>query len=301
VRHAGAVSSHGATEHHPGPGWPFWAPTEGEAIDRALTLAGVGSGDRFVDLGCGDGRVLVAAARRGAQVTGIESDAALVSEAKETLAEAGVDGTVLQEDIFGHPLDADVVFAYLSPATLQRLLPHFATLDPGARLVTIDFAVPGLIPQEEDGPARVYRTPLESVRQRRHIGWSAAGALVVALPDYESLTCLELVHPGGPVELSVTGDVTDIATFRAGLGRAESGDIVAVDIRWGEEEAGVVASGVVSITGLPEFPVFVLFSDDDIGMWELSDDGCTRLAEAFRRGVIPGTPEGLVAVALGQP
>ena len=52
--------------------WAFWAPTPDGIVERALDLAGVGPGMRFLDLGCGDGRVLVAAARRGADVRGIE-------------------------------------------------------------------------------------------------------------------------------------------------------------------------------------------------------------------------------------
>ena len=222
------------TEHHPGPGWPFWAPADTEAIERALDLAELGPGDRFVDLGCGDGRVLVAAARRG------------------------------------------------------------------ARLVTVDFAVPGLIADHADGPAHVYRAPARKVRRRTRTGWPSVGGLVVAVPDYESLTCLEVIHPGGPVTVGATGSLADVATVRAGRDHADPGDLVAIDVRWAEEEADVVADGAIVVTGLPEFPMFVLFADDDIGLWELSAEGCERLARAFARGGVPATAAGLVAVATGE-
>ncbi|HAS10802.1 MAG TPA: SAM-dependent methyltransferase, partial [Acidimicrobiaceae bacterium] len=85
--------------------WPFWAPSQAEAVEAALDLAGVGPGVHLLDLGCGDGQVLLAAARRGATVSGVEADADLVADTKEHLADAGVDADVRQGDLFDPAVD----------------------------------------------------------------------------------------------------------------------------------------------------------------------------------------------------
>ena len=117
--------------------WPFWAPSHEAGVEAALDLAGVGDGTRVCDLGCGDGQVLLAAARRGAVVSGIEADADLVDEARSNLAGHGIDAGIRLGDLFDPSieLDADVFFAYLAPATLQRLLPTLQA-HRGASLVT---------------------------------------------------------------------------------------------------------------------------------------------------------------------
>jgi SAM-dependent methyltransferase len=125
-------------------GWPFWAATTDERIDDALRLARLRPGERFLDLGCGDGRVLLRAAEDyGAEVTGVEVDPGLAAIARDVLATAGVEGTVLEEDFGSVSIDADVVFAFLSPATLQRLRPRLAALPPTSRVVTTGYPVPG--------------------------------------------------------------------------------------------------------------------------------------------------------------
>src|SRR3954471_3190538 len=105
----------------PAPGWPFWAATSDERIDRAFDLARLEPGEHLIDLGCGDGRVLLrAAVLREAKVTGVELDGALAASARQLLADHHAAGDVLETDFSSGdvPLeDADVVFAYLSPAT----------------------------------------------------------------------------------------------------------------------------------------------------------------------------------------
>ena len=163
-------------------------------MEAALDLAGVSSGDRVIDLGCGDGQVLLAAARRGATVSGIEADPDLAEEARGNLAGAGVEAEIRTGDLFdpGLPLDADVFFTYLAPATLQRLLPRLAP-HRSARLVTVDFDVPGLTPTRRSGSARLYVLP----GRRRPVGapgWPCAGTLVATVPDHQSLSCLDVGH-----------------------------------------------------------------------------------------------------------
>ncbi len=275
------------------PGWPFFAPAEGDAVETALDLAGLRPGEHLVDLGCGDGRVLVAAAQRGAQVTGVECDGDLAAEARRALAVAGVPddrGQVVEADLFDPALfssgvdRADVLFSYLSPATLQQLTPALRSHPRGTRLVAVDFAVPDLVADATEGPAQLYRLPGRWRRALpRKVGWPAdgAGTLCIAAGDVSSLTCLTALHPGGPVRLQLTGDVARHAAVVAGAEEAEAGRPVAVDIRWKPRPVGTLAAGEVRVDGLPVHPLTVLFTETDAtdhGQWNLTDEGCEALA-----------------------
>lgn len=275
--------------------WPFWAPSQAEAIEAALDLAGVGDGTRVIDLGCGDGQVLLAAASRGAIVAGIEADADLVDEARDNLRSAGVDADIRVGDLFDPDLalDADVFFTYLAPATLQRLLPRLAT-HRGAALVTVDFAVPGLVPSRRTDPARLYRLP----GRRRPVGpagWESAGTLVSTVPDCQSLSCLELVHPGGAVHARLRGEVADVATAFAGATDLPGPAHLAVDLRWEPMAPGTAADGVLAVAGSPDHALFVVVTEtEEEAMWDLTGDGVRSLRAALRRRPRPTTLEALL-------
>ena len=278
--------------------WPFWAPSQEASVQAALDLAGVGPGTRLVDLGCGDGQVLLAAAERGAAVAGIEADPSLAEEAAGHLADAGVDAVITTGDLLdpGLELDADVYFTYLAPATLQRLVPVLST-KAGARLVTVDFAVPHLVPDRRADPARLYRLP----GRRRTVGtpgWSTAGTLVATVPDCQSLTCLELVHPGGPVEVRLTGTLAPVVSVVTGADDLQGPAHLAVDLRWEPMPAGTLVGGVIRVTGAADHAVFVIVTDDDEeGVWDLSDDGVDGLRRALRRRQRPATVADALAAA----
>lgn len=121
---------------------PFIATPE-QVVDLMLDLAGVGDGDLVYDLGSGDGRMVIAAAERGARGIGVEYDADLVRLSQELARQRGV--TELTEfvhaDIFETAFgDADVVMLYLGAAFNRRLRPRLLeTLRPGARVVSHAF------------------------------------------------------------------------------------------------------------------------------------------------------------------
>jgi SAM-dependent methyltransferase len=270
--------------------WPFWAPSEAEAVTAALDLAEVGPGVRFMDLGCGDGQVLLAAAERGASVAGIEADPELVAEAESHLADAGVEGTVTGADLFDPDLDldADVFFTYLAPATLQRLRPALAR-QRGARLVTVDFAVPGLTPTRRSGAARLYKLPGRR-RPTGEPGWSTAGTLVSTVPDCQSLSCLSLAHPGGSTAARLGGALADVASVLAGADHLDEPSELAVDIRWEPMAAGSVVHGTVEITGAEDHALFVIAGEpDDEGVWELGRDAVVSLRQALAGPQPPAT------------
>lgn len=94
-----------------------------EHIEDALDLAELRAGERLVDLGSGDGRVLLSAARRGARALGYELDSDLASQARDLAARAGLDIEVVEEDYRRVTIEAEVVYAFLTPAAVGRLRP----------------------------------------------------------------------------------------------------------------------------------------------------------------------------------
>jgi SAM-dependent methyltransferase len=120
-----------------------YAATRAPAVAAMLSLAAVGPGDRVVDLGTGDGRIAIAAARRGATATGIDIDPVLIAEAQANARAAGVADRVRfrVEDLFATPLaEADVVTLFLLPEINARLRPRIlSTMAPGARVVSHAF------------------------------------------------------------------------------------------------------------------------------------------------------------------
>jgi len=128
---------------------PF-ATTPAELVERMLDLAGVGPGDRLVDLGCGDGRIAIAAARRGARALGVDLDPERIAEAEEAARDEGLDGRACFrcEDLFDTPLgDADIVTLYLLTHVNRFLRPRLlADTRPGTRIVSHAFPMGGWRP-----------------------------------------------------------------------------------------------------------------------------------------------------------
>jgi SAM-dependent methyltransferase len=121
-----------------------WVPTPPALVEKMLDLAGVTPRDRFVDLGSGDGVLVIAAAKRGAKARGIEYDRGLVEFSKRRAAEAGVSDRTrfVRGDIFKTDFsDATVVTTFLLPSMNLRLRPTFMAMKPGTRIVANTFAI----------------------------------------------------------------------------------------------------------------------------------------------------------------
>jgi outer membrane protein assembly factor BamB/precorrin-6B methylase 2 len=125
-----------------------FVPTPQDVVERMVELAGVRPSDTVCDLGCGDGRVVVTAARRhGCRAIGYDIDPECVRAARANVRRHGVAGlvTIEKRDIFTVDLSGvDVVLLYLSPELNERLLPQLARLRPGSRIVSHAFAIPGV-------------------------------------------------------------------------------------------------------------------------------------------------------------
>jgi SAM-dependent methyltransferase len=117
--------------------------TPPRVIDRMLSLAKLRSTDTLIDLGSGDGRIVLEAARRGARALGIELRSDLVAASQREAERLGLarNTEFRQADIFGVDLSsATVLTLYLSPEFNERLVPRIlATMQPGARVVSHDF------------------------------------------------------------------------------------------------------------------------------------------------------------------
>lgn len=126
--------------------WQFdvpFVPTPHVVIEEMLRLAKVTPQDFVMDLGSGDGRVLITAAQKfGARGIGVDLDGELVAESIESAKLAGVSDRVqfLQQDLFKTDLgEATVITMYLLPGVMARLQPRLLELKPGTRLVSHDF------------------------------------------------------------------------------------------------------------------------------------------------------------------
>ena len=120
---------------------PFVVSPE-EVVDRMLRIADVGAGDFVIDLGSGDGRIVIGAAKRGARALGIDIDPTLVAKGRENAAAAGVAHRTefSAQDFFETDLSkASVVTMYLLPEVNLKLRPKLLALKPGTRLVSHDW------------------------------------------------------------------------------------------------------------------------------------------------------------------
>jgi cyclopropane fatty-acyl-phospholipid synthase-like methyltransferase len=132
----------------------IYVPTPQPVVDAMLKMANVTAKDVVYDLGCGDGRIPVTAAKQfGAKGIGIDIDPVRINEAKENAKVAGVTDkvTFLNQDLFTTDIkEATVVTLYLLPSLNQKLMPKLkAELKPGTRIVSHAFDMGDTWPPEK--------------------------------------------------------------------------------------------------------------------------------------------------------
>lgn len=119
-----------------------WEPTPDAMVDRMLLLAGLKPSDTLIDLGSGDGKIVMAAARAGARGIGVEFNAELVALARQRATASGLAERAHfeQGDIFTYDFSrASVVTLYLLPRINLRLRHQLLALTPGTRVVSHSF------------------------------------------------------------------------------------------------------------------------------------------------------------------
>ncbi len=140
-----------------------WVPTWGADVDRFMQLADIASGQKVYDLGCGDGRLVIAAARRGAHAVGYEVSLipyALAQVRRFVSGQSNRAHIVLKDFWRADLSDADVVYVFLMEKIYDKLQAKLEQeLKPGAKVVVYVWPLPGWEPcvvDETDGQPKLF-------------------------------------------------------------------------------------------------------------------------------------------------
>ena len=126
-----------------------WVPSPPDMVNKMMELGAVTAKDFVIDLGSGDGRNVIAAAKLGARALGVEYNADMVALSKKLALEAGVGDKAqfVQADMYEFDISKATVMAlFLLPVNMNRLAPKFFNLAPGSRIVANTFGIEGWEP-----------------------------------------------------------------------------------------------------------------------------------------------------------
>lgn len=150
-------------------------PTTQDVVEKMLALANVTKKDHVCDLGCGDGRFILTAARKyGCRATGYDLDPKLVARGQTQIREQKLTelAKIIEQDIFTVDIsDVSVLMLFLLPDMNAKLIPQIQKMKPGSRILTHEFDIPGIKPdrvltwisKDDDSEhlIYVYSTPLK--------------------------------------------------------------------------------------------------------------------------------------------
>ena len=131
----------------------IFVPTPQDVVEKMLELVKVTKKDVLYDLGCGDGRIVVTAAKKyGCKATGFDVDPKRIEESLANVKKNKVEklAEIKQQDIFKLDLSkANVITLYLLPSLNVKLIPQLKKLKPGSRIVSHDFNMRGVKPDKK--------------------------------------------------------------------------------------------------------------------------------------------------------
>ena len=213
-----------------------YVQTPMEIVERMLRMAEVRAGDSVIDLGSGDGRIVIEAAKRGASGLGVDLDPSLVKLATQNAQRAGVADRARFEvrDIFETDLArASVVTMYLLPDFNAKLLPRLLALKPGTRIVSHDGGI-GDWPADE---TLEMRTPEKPVG----IGGNSKIELWIVPADIRGAWASQIPQHGGAWSFQIAQryQMLDLQV------RAEGRDLLVRNTRLRGEEVKLVITGIV--------------------------------------------------------
>jgi len=213
-----------------------YVQTPMEIVERMLRMAEVRAGDSVIDLGSGDGRIVIEAAKRGARGLGVDLDPALVKLATQNAQRAGVADRARFEvrDIFETDLSgASVVTMYLLPDFNVKLMPRLLALKPGTRIVSHDGAI-GDWPADE---TLQMRTPEKPVG----IGGNSRIELWIVPADIRGAWTSQIPQHGGTWNFQV-GQRYQMLELQV---RAEGRELLVRNTRLRGEQVKLVITGIV--------------------------------------------------------
>jgi len=178
-----------AAQAQDGRGDVVYVPTPQVVVDEMLRMAKIGASDYLIDLGSGDGRIVITAAKKfGASGFGVDLDTYLLKMANENAKKEGVTDRVhfVEQNLFETDLSkATVISSYLLPEMNQKLRPKLFTLKPGTRVVAHDYAMGEWDPDQEKTlivPEKVVGDPGKSYAYLWIIPANAAGRWESQIP-----------------------------------------------------------------------------------------------------------------------
>jgi SAM-dependent methyltransferase len=189
-----------------------WVPTPPELVEKMMDMAAVTPADFVIDLGSGDGRNVIAAARRGARSLGVEFNPDMVALSERLAREAGVAerAKFVQGDMFAADISqANVMALFLLPANMLQLRPKFFALAPGSRIVSNTFQIEGWDPDRREtvgGGCTAWCEAILWIVPAKVAGrWQGGGAELTLTQDFQKVSGT-LTRGGRTV--NVTGRLT---------------------------------------------------------------------------------------------
>jgi hypothetical protein len=173
----------------------IWVPTPQALVDKMLDMAKVGPGDYVIDLGSGDGRTVITAAKRGATAHGIEYNPNMVELSKRNAVKAGVadKATFAKADIFESDFSkATVITLFLLPRLNMKLRPTILAMAPGTRVVSNSFDMEDWTPDETahvtDGCTGYCRAHLWIVPAKVAGSWQLGAGVLALQQSFQVIT-----------------------------------------------------------------------------------------------------------------
>jgi SAM-dependent methyltransferase len=244
-----------------------YVQTPAEIVERMLRMAEVGRDDYVIDLGSGDGRIIIEAAKRGARGLGVDLDPELVKHATENARKAGVGDLTRFEvrDIFETDLSkATVVAFYLLPDFNAKLLPRLLALKPGTRIVSHDGGIGDWPPDER----LEMRTPEKPVG----VGGVSRVELWIVPADAKGAWTSELPGHGGAWRFQIKQQFQVLDIDVAAQGR----DLLVRNSRLRGEEIKLIVTGIVNGRAWHHYFVGALKGDRIAGEVTVSDGNNKR-------------------------
>jgi SAM-dependent methyltransferase len=244
-----------------------YVQTPMEIVERMLRMAEVKQGDYLIDLGSGDGRIVIEAAKRGARGLGVDIDPNLVKHANENAQRAGVAERARFEvrDVFETDLSAaSVVAFYLLPNFNAKLMPSLLKLKPGTRIVSHDGGIGDWPPDE--------RLEMRAPEKPVGVGGVSRVELWIVPADARGTWKSELPMHGGSWTFLMRQKYQELDITLASQGK----DLLVRNSRLRGEEIKIIATGLINGRAWHHYFVGTLRDDRINGEVAVSDGNNRR-------------------------